>query len=132
VRSGKGNKLDEVHGLSVLSSLMSNQHEFLNTNIKFQNSHGHLGNYKSSLWNEGININAIINPITGLKAKAPLMPIADDCMTADAYATSFMVMGLDGSKQFLADHKDLGLEFFFIYDDKGTMKTYISDKFSKH
>jgi thiamine biosynthesis lipoprotein len=76
----------------------------------------------------------IINPITGLPAKSNLLSatvLAADCMTADAYATAFMVMGLDSAKQFVLDHKELGLEIFFIYDDNGTLKTYISDNLSK-
>ncbi len=53
--------------------------------------------------------------------------LADDCMTADAYATTFMVMGLEKSKQFLSEHKELNLEVFFIYDENGIWKTYTSE-----
>jgi FAD:protein FMN transferase len=76
----------------------------------------------------------IINPITGSPSKSNLLSatvLAADCMTADAYATAFMVMGLDSAKKFVSDHKDLGLEIFFIYDENGTLKTYISDNLSK-
>ena len=48
-------------------------------------------------------------------------------MTADAYATAFMVMGLERSKQFLDENKDLKLEVFFIYDENNTWKTYTSE-----
>ena len=71
----------------------------------------------------------LLTPFTGYPAKNNLLSatvIAEDCMTADAYATSFMVMGLEKSKQFIAEHKDLGLEVFFIYDENGTWKTYTS------
>ena len=53
-------------------------------------------------------------------------------MTADAYATSFMVMGLEKSKQFLSENKDLNLEVFFIYDENGVSKTYTSEKFKEN
>jgi thiamine biosynthesis lipoprotein len=53
-------------------------------------------------------------------------------MTADAYATAFMVMGLEQSKEFLLKHKELNLEVFFIYDDNGVSKTYTSEKFAEN
>jgi thiamine biosynthesis lipoprotein len=49
-------------------------------------------------------------------------------MTADAYATAFMVMGLEGARQFLEANKDLGLEVLFIYDEQGKWKTWKSEK----
>jgi thiamine biosynthesis lipoprotein len=108
----------------------------LNTMISLQNkSLATSGNYKKFFVERGNKYTHIINPITGLPAKTNMLSatvVADDCMTADAYATAFMVMGLDSSKQFLSDHKDLGLEIFFIYDDKGTLKTQISENLSKH
>ena len=41
--------------------------------------------------------------------------LADDCATADAYATSFMVLGMDGAKAVLARHPEL--EAYLIYTD---------------
>jgi thiamine biosynthesis lipoprotein len=49
-------------------------------------------------------------------------------MTADAYATAFMMMGLEKSKEFLSANKQLGLEVFFVYDENGSWKTYASDR----
>ena len=49
-------------------------------------------------------------------------------MTADAYATAFMVMGMEKSKTFLAEHKELQLEVFLIYDENGVWKTYSSEQ----
>ncbi len=54
--------------------------------------------------------------------------LAADCMTADAYATAFMVMGLERSKKFLSEHHELGLEVFFIYDKNGIWETYTSER----
>ena len=92
------------------------------------------GNYKKYFVEGGKKYTHIINPITGSPAKTNLLSatvLAADCMTADAYATSFMVMGLDSAIEFVSDHKELGLEIFFIYDDNGTLKTYISDNLSR-
>ena len=92
------------------------------------------GNYKKFYVEEGKKYAHIIDPFTGYPAKHNLLSatvIADDCMTADAYATSFMVMGLEKSKQFLLEHKELGLDVFFIYDENGVLKKYTSKNFEE-
>lgn len=93
------------------------------------------GNYKRFYVEDGKKYSHIINPFTGYPAKNNLLSatvIANDCMTADAYATSFMVMGLERSKQFLSENKDLALEVFFIYDDNGVWKTYATKYFEQN
>ena len=93
------------------------------------------GNYKKYYIEDGKKYTHIINPFTGYPAKNNLLSatvIAADCMTADAYATAFMVMGLEKSKQFLSEHKELNLEVFFIYDDNGVWKSYTSEKFAEN
>ena len=93
------------------------------------------GNYKKYYIEDGKKYTHIINPFTGYPAKSNLLStsvIAKDCMTADAYATAFMVMGLEKSKQFLSEHKELNLEVFFIYDENGAWKTYTSETFKKN
>ena len=88
------------------------------------------GNYRKFYIEDGKKYAHIIDPYTGYPAKHNLLSatvLAADCMTADAYATAFMVMGLEKSKQFLAASKELQLEVFFIYDEKGVWKTYSSE-----
>ena len=88
------------------------------------------GNYRKFYVEDGKKYTHIIDPHTGYPAKHNLLSatvIADDCATADAYATAFMVMGLERSKEFLAAHKELKLEVFFIYDENGAWKTYSSE-----
>ena len=41
--------------------------------------------------------------------------LARDCAVADAYATAFMVLGLDSAKTVLAAHPEL--QAYFIYSD---------------
>jgi FAD:protein FMN transferase len=92
------------------------------------------GNYRKFIVEGGQKYSHIINPITGYPAKHNLLSatvIADDCMSADAYATAFMVMGLEKSKQFLLKNKELKLEVHFIYDEHGVWKTYTSDSLQK-
>lgn len=74
-----------------------------------------------------------INPKTALTEKSNLLSvsvIADDCMTADAYATACMAMGLQRSIEMinLLD----GIEACWIYDEKGEMKKAYSNQFSTY
>ena len=51
--------------------------------------------------------------------------LAKHCAEADAYATSFMVMGLDGAKRILEKHGELMA--YLIYADKnGNMQVWYS------
>lgn len=68
-----------------------------------------------------------INTQTGYPSKSNLLSasvIGDfDCADADAYATAFMAMGLDKTKIFLDDHKEI--KAFLIYSDpEEGLKTY--------
>ena len=70
-----------------------------------------------------------INPKTGYPVEHNLLSvtvITNSCGYADAYATAFMVMGLQDSKDFLSTHKEL--EALLIYSDKnGDLQTFITD-----
>lgn len=88
------------------------------------------GNYRKFYIENGKKYAHIIDPKTGYPVNHNLLSatvLANDCMTADAFATAFMVMGMEKAKQFLSAHKDLGLEVFFIYDEDGSLKTFYSD-----
>ena len=92
------------------------------------------GNYRKFYVENGQKFSHIIDPKTGYPAKNNLLSasvIAEDCMTADAYATAFMVMGLEKSLQFLTENRELNLGVFLIYDDKGSLKTYTSESLKK-
>jgi thiamine biosynthesis lipoprotein len=92
------------------------------------------GNYRKFYEENGQKFSHIINPRTGYPAKQNLLSatvIADDGITADAYATAFMVMGLKRSIQFLENNKNLRLEVYFIYDNHGIWKTYASESLKK-
>ncbi len=87
------------------------------------------GNYRKFYESGGQKYSHIIDPHTGYPAKNNLLSasvVAQNCMTADAFATAFMVMGLEKSKQFLEENRGLGLEVFFVYDEQGTWKNFIS------
>lgn len=77
------------------------------------------GSYRKYYEEQGTRYSHTIDPFNGYPVKHNLLSVsvvAADCMTADAYATAFMVMGLEKSKEFLA--KSPELEVYFISDDQ--------------
>ena len=88
------------------------------------------GNYRSFYEQDGIKYAHSIDPGTGYPVLDNLLSAtvqASDCMTADAYATAFMVMGLDKTIQFLSEHEQL--QAYLIFSDKdGNMKTFVTKK----
>ena len=88
------------------------------------------GNYRKFYERNGVKYSHTIDPFTGYPVSHSLLSvtvIADECMSADAYATAFMVMGLDKSKKFLAENATLDMEAYFVYsDDEGRRLTYVT------
>lgn len=88
------------------------------------------GNYRSYFIENGQKYSHTIDPKTGFPVHHTVLSVsvlADDCMTADAYATAFMVMGLEKTKQFLNTNQ--GLEAYMIYDQDGSMTVWSSKGF---
>jgi thiamine biosynthesis lipoprotein len=74
------------------------------------------GNYRNFYEVEGKKYSHTINPKTGFPERSTLLSasvFASDCMTADGYATAFMVLGLDKAYS-LAEQLE-GIEACFIY-----------------
>lgn len=77
------------------------------------------GNYRNFYYKDGKKYAHTIDPHTGYPVQHNILSstvIADNCTTADAYATAFMVMGLDKAKDVLARHPELMA--YFIYTGK--------------
>ena len=89
------------------------------------------GNYRNFYYQGQRKVSHTIDPSTGYPVSHSLLSatvIAPSCMTADAYATAFMVMGFERAKHFV--EKDNQLKAFFIYSDsKGTLQTWQSANF---
>jgi thiamine biosynthesis lipoprotein len=74
------------------------------------------GNYRNFYVKEGKKYAHTIDPQTGYPSEQDILGatvIAEDCMTADAYATAFMASGLEKSKEIA--RKIPGLHYYFIY-----------------
>ena len=87
------------------------------------------GNYRNFYFKDGKKYAHTINPHTGYPVQHSILSatvIAPDCATADAYATSFMVMGLDGTKEILKQRPEL--QAYIIYsDEKGENEIYMTE-----
>lgn len=76
------------------------------------------GNYRNFYVKDGKKYAHTIDPRTGYPSEQNLLSatvIASDCMTADAYATAFMAMGLDDALKLTATLREI--EYYFIYTD---------------
>jgi len=82
----------------------------------------------------GVKYSHTIDPHTGYPVSHSLLSvtvITKKCMDADAYATAFMVMGIEKAKTILEQNKDM--EAFFIYSaPDGTLKTDSTSGFGKY
>jgi thiamine biosynthesis lipoprotein len=87
------------------------------------------GDYRNFYIKDGMKYAHTIDPYTGYPAGQNILSatvIADDCMTADAYATAFMVMGVE--KAVKTARSISGIDYFFIYSDpEGNHLTSFSD-----
>lgn len=86
------------------------------------------GNYRKFYYKNGRKYAHTIDPKTGRPVQHSLLSstvFAPTCAMADAYATAFMVMGVEKAQKLLARHDDL--QAYFIYTDhKGAMKVWFS------
>ena len=92
------------------------------------------GNYRKFYEEDGIKYSHIINPFSGYPAKNKLLSVSvitEDCVLADAYATAFMIMGIEKTKEFLKANSNIGV--YFIYsDDDNLLKSYYSKNFEEY
>ena len=86
------------------------------------------GNYRNFYYKGGRKYAHTIDPKTGYPVQHSILSatvIADDCATADAYATSFMVLGLEKSKKVLERHPEM-MVYFIYSDEKGQNQVWFS------
>ncbi|MFV0391104.1 MAG: FAD:protein FMN transferase [Paludibacteraceae bacterium] len=92
------------------------------------------GNYRQFYLRNGKKYAHTIEPRTGYPVRHNLLSatvIAPSCMQSDAYATAFMVLGVDSSLRICNSFPDM--ECYLIYsDESGTIQTVFSDGFEKY
>mgnify|MGYP003293611919 CR=1 FL=1 len=94
------------------------------------------GNYRKYYEKDGVRYSHTIDPATGRPVSHSLLSVSvvsREAWYADAMATSFMVMGLEKSLQFIQQHPDDPdiQAVFFIYDDHGEYKTHATPEFQQ-
>jgi len=75
------------------------------------------GNYRNFYYKDGKRFAHTIDPKTGYPVQHNILSatvLANSCAIADAYATSFMVLGLEETKKLLERHPELMV--YLIYD----------------
>ena len=86
------------------------------------------GNYRNFYYKGGRKYAHTIDPRTGYPVQHNILSatvLADRCAVADAYATSFMVLGLEGTKQVLARHPEL-MAYLIYTDQQGALAIWCS------
>ena len=86
------------------------------------------GNYRNFYYKGGKKYAHTIDPKTGYPVQHSLLSstvLAPNCATADAYATAFMVLGIDKAKVVLQKHPELMAYFIYAGPD-GKMKVWFS------
>ncbi len=91
------------------------------------------GNYRNYYISNGQKIAHTINPRTGYPVQQDILSstvMAPTCAEADAFATAFMVLGLEEAKQVLKGQPQL--EAYFIYsNEQGNVQTWTTEGFRK-
>lgn len=86
------------------------------------------GNYRNLYESNGMTFSHTIHPRTGFPERKNLLSasiIANDCMTADALATTCMVLGLEGSQQLIESLSGVDAYLIFSAED-GSMAVWAS------
>jgi len=85
------------------------------------------GNYRKFYVENGEKYSHTINPASGRPVAHSLLSatlFASDAMTADAYATVCMVIGLERAKEMLQQHPECGA--YLIYEKNGMLQTFMT------
>ena len=85
------------------------------------------GNYRNFYYKGGKKYAHTIDPKTGYPVQHNILSatvLCDQCARADAFATAFMVMGLERAKKVLEKNPDLMV--YFIYDKNGQNDVWFS------
>ncbi len=90
------------------------------------------GNYRNFYVKNEQIYSHTIDPITGYPVTHTLLSatvVANSCMLADAYATAFMVMGVDSVKSFLESNSEI--DAFLVYGENQIWNTWSSQGFEE-
>lgn len=87
------------------------------------------GNYHNHFTKNGQTFNHIIDPRTGSMEQTDLLSVtvfAKDAITADGYDTAFFVIGLEPTKTFLKNRKDIDVYMLYT-NEEGQLLSFMTD-----
>lgn len=102
-------KEDETNTSTALQAIVGLKNKALATS----------GNYRNFYYEDGKKFAHTIDPKSGYPVEHSLLSatvMANDCMTADAFATAFMVMGLKKAQELISQQSYI--DVFLIYADE--------------
>ncbi len=91
------------------------------------------GDYRQYYYKNGQKYSHSINPKTGYPVSHNVLSATvytKDCTSADAYATSFMVMEVDDTKNFAIEHPEIGIYIIYAKDSLKN-EVWMNDAFKK-
>lgn len=128
------NKFGDWWIIGIDSPQGENLERVLNERISLKNAAmATSGNYRKYYEVDGKKYSHTINPVTGYPAENSLLSatvVVEDCGTADALATAFMVMGVETAKDFLVGHASIQAHLIYT-DDSGNFKTFTTADLKK-
>ena len=77
------------------------------------------GNYRDFYELDGKKYSHTLSPATGKPVRHNILSatvVANDAATADAYATAFMVMGVEGTLKLIKENPELGIDAYLLFD----------------
>lgn len=128
VRARGTNMTGEIWKIGIEDPLVQRDEQKLMAVVQLKDrSMATSGNYRNYYQIGDRTVAHTIDPRTGFNTSHTLLSasvFAPDCMSADAFATAFMVLGVDSAKA-VADRA--GLEAFLIYQDEdSTIRAYVT------
>jgi thiamine biosynthesis lipoprotein len=135
VASGKNQITNRFWRVGITDPLNVSSNNFI-SKIELKNkSLASSGNYRKYIVDKKSEKKIVhtINPKNGNAYETNILGtsvIANHCMTADAYATSFMAMPIKKSKELISSLKNIDVMIIY-YDENSQMKIYKTEGFDK-
>ncbi len=130
---GRNIKADKPWELGILDPNSTQDSQFFKAYVSLENkSFTTSGNYFNFREVDGKKYSHTIDPETGYPAQREILSasvFAADAITADAWATAFMVMGHERAIEVLKNHPEL--DAFLIYSSKEGVATFTTERIAK-
>ena len=135
VAVGKNLQKNRPWRIGILDPNSTPDHQFFKAYVSLHNrAFTTSGNYFNYRIKDGRKFGHTIDPATGYPVQHSLLSasvFAAECATADAWATAFMVMGLERAMETLKSLR--GIDVLFIYsNDAGDEEMFISPALKEH